>query len=111
MSKGLHHLQRRKRLHEKHEPYPHPDKVKRVFDKFIYFGGAIIPITTLPQLLKIWVEKNASGVSLIAWFSFFVAAVVWLIYGILHREKPIIFVYSIWAIIDILIIVGVIFYG
>ena len=107
---ALHHYHRRKRIHQKHEPYPHPDKWKRLMDKFIYVVGVAGPILTLPQLIKIWVEKNAAGVSAISWAGFLVAAVFWLMYGILHKEKPIIFTYTLWIILDGLVVAGVLIY-
>lgn len=110
-SKGLHHFYKRKRIHEKHEPYPHPQKFKRIMDKLIYVVGIVGPIFTLPQLFKIWIGKNATGVSAISWFTFFIAALFWLIYGIAHKEKPIIFVYGIWAVLDFLIFLGTLLYG
>lgn len=110
-TEGLHHYHTRKRIHQKHEPYPHPDKWKRFMDKAIYVIGVAGPIMTIPQLMKIWVEKDASGVSVISWSSYLVIAVFWLTYGIIHKEKPIIFTYFAWIIIEILVVIGVIIYG
>ena len=97
----------RKRIHEKHEPYPHPDKWKRLMDKLIYFVGASAPIMTLPQLFNIWIDKNTSGVSLITWSSYEVISVFWLIYGIMHREKPIIITHIMLIFVKALIIIGI----
>lgn len=66
---------------------------------------------TIPQLTKIWVEKNASGVSAVSWGAYLVTAIFWLLYGILHKEKPIIFTYSAWIVLEILIVIGTITYG
>ena len=108
---GLHHFHRRKRIHKKHEPYPHPNKWKRFMDRAIYIVGIFGPIMTLPQLTKIWVEKNASGVSLISWTAFLLYAIFWLIYGIMHREKPIIFAYILWVTLQAIVVIGIIIYG
>jgi len=110
-SKGTHHLSKRRRIHKKQEPYPHPDKRKRYLDKIIYVVGVLGPIMTIPQVLKIWVDKDASGVSGISWFSFLIFAVIWIVYGVVHKEKPIIFTYSLWVLLDIFIIIGIIMYG
>ena len=108
---GLHHFHKRKRIHIEHEPYPHPNKWKRIMDKLIYFVGIFGPIMTLPQLMIIWIEKNAAGVSLISWGSYLIIAVFWIIYGIMHKEKPIIITYSLWVLLDIFIVIGVLLYG
>lgn len=110
-SQGLHHFHKRKRIYVKHEPYPHPDKWKRVMDKLIYIVGIFGPIMTIPQLTIIWIEKNAGGVSLISWSSYLVIAVFWITYGIMHKEKPIIFANCLWILLEIFIIIGVLLYG
>lgn len=79
-SKGLHHYHIRKRIYQKHEPFPSKNKLKRNFDKLIYIAVIFGPIMTIPQLLKIWTSKNAAGVSFIAWASFSVISILWLTY-------------------------------
>lgn len=107
---GLHHFHARKRIHQLHEDYPHPNKAKRFMDKAIYVVGIIGPLMTIPQLAKIWIEKNASGVSAASWTAYTVCAIFWLIYGFMHREKPIIITYAVWLLLDAAIIVGVALY-
>ena len=107
----IHHYHTKKRVYQKLEKYPHTDKWKRFLDKSIYFIGAVGPIMTLPQLMKIWVEKNASGVSAISWIAYLITAIFWLSYGIVHKEKPIIFTYSVWIVFDIFVVIGTIMYG
>ncbi|MBN1941034.1 MAG: hypothetical protein JW772_02525 [Candidatus Diapherotrites archaeon] len=109
--KGMQHFQMRKRIHEKHEPYPHPQKSKRAIDKLIYIAVAAAPIANIPQLLKIWLEKDASGVSIISWISFSIISIVWLVYGIAHKEKPIIAMNCALIVMQILIVIGVLTYG
>ncbi len=110
-SHGLHHFHKRKRIHQKHEPYPHPDKFKRFMDKAILFVCIAAPLMTLPQVFKIWVQQNAAGVSVVSWAAYFVFAIFWLIYGVLHKEKPIIITNTIWLFLDVLIVVGTLMYG
>lgn len=110
-SRGLHHFHRRKRVHQKHEPYPHPNKFKRFMDKAIFVIGVLGPLLTVPQVTKIWLEKNASGVSIISWAAYLFYAVFWLIYGFLHKERPIIVTYLSWIVLDLFIVVGIIIYG
>jgi len=110
-SQGLHHFQIRKRTHQKHEPYPHPDKLKRFFDKVIYFVVILGPIMNLPQLFKIWIYQNATGVSLVSWIGFTIFSIIWLIYGILHKEKPIIFMNLFLMVIQAFIALGTFLYG
>ena len=108
---GLHHFHTRRRIHQKHEPYPHPDKWINFMDKAVYVVGTIGPLMTLPQIFKIWVEKNASGVSIISWSGFLFYAIFWLIYGIMHKEKLIIYAYILWVTLQVLVVIGLLIYG
>lgn len=110
-TRGLHHFHKRKRIHVKHEQYPHPNKWKRFLDKLIYVVGVVGPLMALPQLIKIWAYKNAAGVSALSWTAFGIIASIWLIYGLAHRAWPIVLNYAIWIFFDILIVIGIILYG
>ena len=65
----------------------------------------------IPQITKIWIHKNASGVSIIAWSMFLVNACFWLMYGTIHKAKPIIIMYTLFAVMNILVVIGTILYG
>lgn len=77
-----------------------------LIDKWVYFAVVFGPIMTLPQIYDIWMmgKKEASVVS---WASYVVIAIIWLLYGIKHKEKPIIIVQVIWIILDLTIVIGI----
>jgi uncharacterized protein with PQ loop repeat len=110
-SSGLYHQQRRKRIHKKYEPYPHPQRVKRIYDHFIYGAVILAPIMNIPQVLKIWVEKDASGVSMLSWASFSVISVMWFFYGMLHKERPVMIMNFALVFMQLSIVLGVYLYG
>lgn len=105
-TKGLHHYHLRKRIHQKHEPYPHPQKFKRDYDRFIYVVVILAPLTNIPQFLKVWIERDVSGVSALSWFLFSGISVTWLIYGILHKDKHVILMNTALMIMQALIAIG-----
>lgn len=111
MQRGFHHFHLRKRVYRKLEKYPSKDRVVSLMDNLIYFFVIIGPIMTLPQVYKIWVIKNAAGVSLITWATYFIASIFWMFYGIIHKEKPIIITNILWIIMHFLIVLGVVIYG
>lgn len=90
----MYHFHLRKRIHQKKEKFPSPNKWKRFIDNIIYFVGMVGPIMTIPQVWNIWIEQNASGVSPISWSAYLIVSMFWLTYGITHKEKPIIFTQS-----------------
>ena len=63
---------------------------------------------TLPQVYDIWV-MGKKEVSAISWAAYTVVAVIWLLYGMKHRERPIIIVQLLWIVLDVLIFVGILF--
>jgi len=70
-----------------------------------------MPIFTSIQVYKIYSLKNADGVSLIAWVAYLVGTILWITYGITHKEKPIIYSNIINATINLLVIIGIILYA
>ncbi len=92
-SHNKHLLNRRKKT--KQEP----------IDKLVYFAVILGPLMTLPQLYTIWVQ-NSTDVSVISWASYLGIAVIWLLYGLKHRETPIILVQLLWIVLDALIVIG-----
>ena len=107
---GVHHIHKRKRVHDKLKAYPHPNKWIKFLDKFLLIVAVIGPLLSLPQILKIYVEHNTSGVSVLTWGLFAFFNIPWIIYGIVHKDKPIIIGYSLWLVTNIVIVVGALMY-
>jgi len=110
-SLGIHHIHKRKRISQKLLPYPHKNKWIRFLDKFLLIIAVIGPLMAFPQVFKIYIEKNASGVSLLSWSLFTLLNIPWIIYGFVHKEKPIIIAYCLWFIINLIISIGIIVYS
>lgn len=111
MASVLHHVHKRKRVYLVGEPYPHPNKFKRMMDWLIYFVAVLGPLVAIPQVLKIWIEQNASGVSIISWGAYLLGSIIWITYGLIHNEKPIIISNILWMIANIFIVIGIFVYG
>ncbi len=107
---GFHHLNIRKRVYQKHEQYPHPDRFKNFIDKLVYLASILIPIMTLPQVYQVIIRHNAAGISEISWLAYTASNAVWLIYGVIHKEKPIVLVNSVMFALNLLIALGAIVY-
>ncbi len=114
MPHGLYHLHRRKRIHNKkkeYEPYPHPEKFKAMIDRIVYLIGVLGPALGGVQAYKIWTTKNATGVSLSLFGFNMIFNLIWITYGFLHREKPIILMYTLWFIMNLLVTIGTLLYS
>ena len=108
---GKHHQHVRKRLYKNLEEYPHNNKYKHIMDVVVYFGSFFGVLITIPQVWTIWIDHNVSGVSLFTWGGYFIAAIMWLIYGFLHKEKPIIISNGFSVILYAMICAGILVYG
>ncbi len=109
-AKGIHHLHLRRRIHLKKQTYPSKKPLLRFFDNIAYAAGVLTPAFTLPQLYEIYAHHDASGVSLITWSAYLVLSIFWMLYGIVHKEKPIILMYFSQAFLQIFIVWGIVIY-
>ncbi len=110
-SRNLYHIYKRKRSNKKYEPYPHPKKWMRFIDGLMYFTVFLALILTIPQITKVWLGRNASGLSLISWITYAFTNSIWLLYGIVHKEKVIAISSVFWVLFQISIILGILRYG
>lgn len=68
-------------------------------------------LMTVPQVLAIWVGRDAHGVSLASWAAYLVSAFLWLAYGIKRRDRTIWVPCVGWIALDAAIVVGALMYG
>ena len=88
-----------------------PSENEGHLEKLIFVIALVYPLTSIPQLYKIWVLKEIAGVSLITWSLFFLLTIP-LLYYVIHRKiKPYILLYSLWLLAYLGIIVGLIVNG
>jgi len=110
MSFSLHHFIHSHEVdQEKHERL-HAKRYVRFIDKAVYLVAIFGPLMTIPQVLTIWISQNAEDVSLLTWVLYTLTAIFWLLYGIAHRNKPIIISNILWVAMEIPVIVGTIIY-
>jgi uncharacterized protein with PQ loop repeat len=109
--KGLHHIHLRKRKIARFEPYPARSASLRLLDRVVLVVGVIGPLTTLPQILKLYLLQNATGISFLSWGLPGLLDIPWILYGIVHRERPITVAYSLWFVANMLVATGVLMFG
>jgi len=99
MNLGLHHLSKRS------------SKMARSwFDYFMYGIAMATPLVLLPQVFKLFSDKNAVGLSVDTWFLFGCLNVCWIIYGLVHREPPIYIGNFLVSILNFTIVYGILLY-
>lgn len=105
-----HHKHQRKRFHLQKQEYPHPNKKVHLLDKVCLVFSVLMPATTIPQIWRIFEYKEVEGLSLLMWALYTIGVIPFLIYGIVHKEKPLIILNVLWLIAQIIIIVGILIY-
>ena len=58
-------------------------------------GGIVSSVTFLPQVIKIWKTKSAKDLSMMTLFFLILNVSLWLIYGLLKTDFPLIITNSI----------------
>jgi len=109
--KAMLHLHLHKRMKRATEPYPAQSSLKGLLDTVVYAAGIIGPIMALPQVLLVYVGQDATGLSPITWFGWAVLDIPWIIYGLVHKERPIMITYTLWMVINLSVAIGAVIYG
>ena len=110
-AEGLHHFINRKKKKSNNEENQSHNSWKKILDKCIYVIGLVGPIMTLPQVKIIWIDHQVEGVSLLSWSAFLVIAIFWILYGLAHKELPIIITNALFLILDTAVVIGILLYG
>ena len=88
----------------------HPPRSDRLLRRVLGAMSLFTMLMTIPQVMTIWIGRQAAGVSLLSWSAYLVSAVVWLWYGIEKRDKNIYLPCVGWIILDGGVIVGAFIY-
>ena len=88
----IHKRKRNKGTAHKLKAYPSENKWISFLDKFLVAVAV------------------GSGISLITWLMYSVFDIPWIVYGFVHKEKPIIITYTLWFIVNMAVVIGSIIY-
>lgn len=98
------HIRKRK------EPYPSARFWIYIVDKLVLSAGILGPIFTIPQILNIYISHDAGGVSPISWGAYMFLNIPWILYGLVHRERPIVITFSLWLFVNFTVFMGALIY-
>lgn len=107
---GLHHLHKRGQVTKGLEPYPARHAWKRYLDYIMYGVGILSPFALLPQVMTIYIEHQKAGVSITTWLLLSLFNILWIMYGVVHKSGPIIISHTLFFILNITIVVGVLYF-
>ena len=111
---GLHHMRARMRYARKErrtlEPFPAETRLKRVLDRFMYAVGIFAPIALVPQIISLYGQKNADGLSLFTWMLFVIMNLLWALYGAVHRESQLVSAHMLMALFNFVVVIGILLF-
>lgn len=84
---------------------------RQLFDRVMYVIGLFAPLMTVPQIVKIWAYQDADGVSWLSWGGYALGSTFWFVYGVLHKEKPIIICNGAAALLQFVVVIGTLLYS
>jgi uncharacterized protein with PQ loop repeat len=88
-----------------------PSEPGPLVGRLVYLAAFIGPLSVIPQVAEIWfVDHNAKGVSLVTWLSFTILSMIWLIYGLQRRDRPLIISNALWVVGELIVVAGAIHY-
>jgi uncharacterized protein with PQ loop repeat len=68
-------------------------------------------LMTVPQVLTIWVGREAAGVSVLSWGAYLLSALLWFWFGIRKRDKNIYLPCIGWIALNGAVVAGAVIYG
>ena len=75
-----------------------------------YLAGVLTTIAFVPQVLKVWLSKSTSDISLIMFIIFTVGVLLWLIYGLIINDYSLVITNLVTFSLSLSILVAKILY-
>jgi len=83
---------------------------KDALDILIYPIAIGAPLAMVPQVVIVYVTHDVAGLTLITWLLFGCFNLIWIFYGWVHRERPIMVTNVMLAILNFSLVVGILAY-
>ena len=80
-------------------------------DVLAYIVSSLSLLFTVDQVRIIWIEHHPVGVSFLSWAFYTASALVWFIYGVVHKDKVILTTNLLWFALSLLVVIGVVAYS
>jgi MtN3 and saliva related transmembrane protein len=74
------------------------------------FAGCCVTLSVIPQIIKVWRTKKVQQISLLTFSVLTFGIAIWVVYGILKEDLPIIITNSVSLFLNSLMIYFIIYY-
>ena len=86
------------------------DKDRSFLYRLTLIAAVVQPLTTIPQVIKVYTTHNVGGLSLFTWLGYALVGLIFLAYGVRYKLKPIALTQIIWFSLQMSIVVGILLY-
>jgi len=108
---GLRHLHRRRKNIDK-GPQTVKSAVKKTkLDLLIYIAACVGPLVLLPQAVALYTTHQTAGLYLPTWGMLGVLNCIWILYGRVHREWPIVITNAALMLLNFSVALGIMLFG
>lgn len=74
------------------------------------FAGFCVTVSVIPQIIKVWKTKKVKQISLLTFSVLTFGIAIWVVYGILKNDFPIIITNSISLFLNLIMVYFLIYY-
>ena len=74
------------------------------------FAGICVTISVIPQIIKVWKTKKVKQISLLTFSVLTFGIAMWVVYGILKKDFPIIVTNSVSLFLNLIMVYFLIYY-
>lgn len=83
-------------------------KASKAVDGLAYLVGIVGNAAIIPQIIEAW-QSPAPGMAIATWMVFTFISIIWLVYAIVHKQKPLITAQTVALICNVLVVGGWLF--
>jgi uncharacterized protein with PQ loop repeat len=76
----------------------------KLIDRLIYVAAITYPLTTIPQIVDMFVSKSSENVSLLTWLLYDVFTFIFLWYAMEKKLKPLVIEYCMWVVAQSIVV-------
>lgn len=75
-----------------------------------FFAGICVTVSVIPQIWKVWKTKKVKDISLLTFSILTFGVALWVVYGVLKNDLPIIVTNSISLTLNLLMVYFIVYY-
>jgi uncharacterized protein with PQ loop repeat len=83
---------------------------KRLINRICAVFSILMPLTAIPQIILLYTGKDSSGLSLEMWVLYCIGCIPFLLFGIIYKHIQLIILNTLWLVVQIVMITGILMY-